>query len=125
MKIELLNNKVFLNNQGSKKEIHPFWLRERVNGETYVDKSSQQRLFDPTKLTGDIKIKNLNLSDSYLEVTFSDGVSTRLETKNIIREFSNINDIKHIDKVQWDATLQTLNNYLGLSFALQVFLNDQ
>ena len=38
MKIELLNNKVFLNNQGSKKEIHPFWLRERVNGETYVDK---------------------------------------------------------------------------------------
>ena len=111
MKIELLDNKVFLNNQGSKKEIHPFWLRERVNGETYVDKISQQRLFDPTELKNGIKIKNLNLSDSYLEVTFSDGVSTRLETKNIIKEFSNINDIKHIDKVQWDATLQTCNNF--------------
>ena len=111
MKIELLNNKVFLNNQGSKKEIHPFWLRERVNGETYVDKSSQQRLFDPTELEDGIKIKNLNLSDNYLEVTFSDGVSTRLETKNIIKEFSNINDIKHINKVQWNATLQTLNNF--------------
>ena len=111
MKIELLVNKVFLNNQGSKKEIHPFWLRERVNGETYIDKSSQQRLFDPTELEDGIKIKNLNLSDNYLEVTFSDGVSTRLETKNIIKEFSNINDIKHINKVQWNATLQTLNNF--------------
>ena len=84
MKIELLNDKVFLNNQGFKKEIHPFWLRERVNGETYVDKKTQQRLFDPTELKNGIKIKNLNLSDSYLDVTFSDGVSTRLETKNII-----------------------------------------
>ena len=32
MKIELSDNKVFFENQGSKKEIHPFWLRERVNG---------------------------------------------------------------------------------------------
>ena len=33
MKIELIKNKVFIENQGSKSEIHPFWLRERVNGE--------------------------------------------------------------------------------------------
>jgi gamma-butyrobetaine dioxygenase len=111
MKIELLDNKVFLNNQGSKKEIHPFWLRERVNGETYIDKSSQQRLFDPTELNDDIKIKVLDLCDNYLEITFSDGVSTRLEIKNIIKEFSNINDIKDIIKVPWDATLQALNNF--------------
>ena len=45
MKIELENNKVFFENQGSKKEIHPFWLRERVNGDTFVDKDTQQRLF--------------------------------------------------------------------------------
>ena len=35
MKIELFDNKVFFENNGSKKEIHPFWLRERVNGENF------------------------------------------------------------------------------------------
>jgi gamma-butyrobetaine dioxygenase len=111
MKIELSDNKVFLNNQGSKKEIHPFWLRERVNGETYVDKNNQQRLFDPTQLKSEIKIKSLTLSDNFLEVVFSDGVFSKLEIENIIKEFSNINDVKHIKKVQWDSSLQGLNNF--------------
>ena len=62
MKIELKDNKVFFENQGLKKEIHPFWLRERVNGDIYVDKKTQQRLFDPTELKKDVKIENLNLS---------------------------------------------------------------
>ena len=44
MKLELKDNKVFFENKGHKKEIHPFWLRERVNGENFVDKSTQQRL---------------------------------------------------------------------------------
>ena len=65
MKIELSNNKVFLDDQGLKKEIHPFWLRERVNGENFVDKNTQQRLFDPTELKGKIKIKDLNLSHNH------------------------------------------------------------
>ena len=50
MKLELKDNKVFFESKGLKKEIHPFWLRERVNGENFVDKSTQQRLFDPTLL---------------------------------------------------------------------------
>ena len=33
MKIELEDNKVFFANNGLKKEIHPFWLRERVNND--------------------------------------------------------------------------------------------
>ena len=99
MKIELLNDKVFLNNQGFKKEIHPFWLRERVNGETYVDKNTQQRLFDPTELKDEIKIKSLTLLDNFLEVTFSDGVFSKLEVQNIIKEFSNVNDVKNINRI--------------------------
>ena len=38
MKIELVENKVYFNNGSEKKEIHPFWLRERVDGEEYLDK---------------------------------------------------------------------------------------
>ena len=63
MKIELKNKKVFFENQGLKKEIHPFWLRERVNGENFVDKRTQQRLFDPTVLKENIKIDELSLVD--------------------------------------------------------------
>ena len=58
MKIELKENKVFFENQGLKKEIHPFWLRERVNGDIYVDKNTQQRLFDPTELKKILKLIN-------------------------------------------------------------------
>ena len=50
MKIELKDKKVFFDNHGSKKEIHPFWLRERVNSDNSIDKKTQQRLFDPTEL---------------------------------------------------------------------------
>ena len=51
MKIELTDNKVFFEKQGAKKEIHPFWLRERVNSENFLDQKTQQRLFDPTTVS--------------------------------------------------------------------------
>ena len=63
MKIELSNNKVFFDNEGVKKEIHPFWLRERVNGDKFVDTKTQQRLFDPTQINENIKIDNITLSN--------------------------------------------------------------
>ena len=111
MKIELKDKKVFFENQGSKKEIHPIWLRERVNGESFVDKKTQQRLFDPTELKENIEINNLNLSNNYLEVSFSDGTTTRLLIQNIIKEFSSTNDIKYINKIEWDSSLQNFKNF--------------
>ena len=62
MKIELSDNKVFFNNGSLKKEIHPFWLRERVDGEEFLDKGTQQRLFDPTFLDSEVAIKKANIS---------------------------------------------------------------
>ena len=88
MKIELKNNKIFFENQGRKKEIHPFWFRERINGGSFIDEATQQRLFDPTKLEEDIKINSLNLSDQFLEITFNDGAYTKFAVQNILREFS-------------------------------------
>ena len=111
MKIELENNKVFFENKGLKIEIHPFWLRERVNDESFIDKKTQQRLFDPTELQNDIQINSLNLSKDFLEITFNDGVSTKLKIKNILKEFSNIDDVKYIKKIKWDSSLKNLNNF--------------
>ncbi len=111
MKIELLDNKVFFENEGYKKEIHPFWLRERVNGEQFVDKGTQQRLFDPTELDRNIKIKDLNLSKEFLEISFNDGSYAKLAIQSILKEFSNKNDIEFIEKIKWDSRLKNLNHF--------------
>ena len=111
MKIELKNNKIFFENQGRKKEIHPFWFRERVNGESFIDEATQQRLFDPTKLEEDIKINSLNLSDQFLEITFNDGAYTKFAIQNILREFSDEDGIKKIKKVEWDSSFTNFKNF--------------
>ena len=66
MKIELSENKVFYNENGQKKEIHPFWLRERVDGDQYVDSITKQRLFDPTQLKENVEVSKLNLSEKFV-----------------------------------------------------------
>ena len=109
MKIELSNNKVFLDSDGVKKEIHPFWLRERVNGDKFLDIKTKQRLFDPTQIQENITINDINLSKDFLEVTFNDGASTRLSIQELIEEFSNNNFIKLIKKVEWDSSLKDFN----------------
>ena len=111
MKLELKNNKVFFESKGLKKEIHPFWLRERVNGEKFVDKSTQQRLFDPTQLQENIQIKNLSLCNDFLEVNFNDGASTKIAVIDIFKEFSSINEIKQIEKIKWDSSFSEQNTF--------------
>tara|TARA_B100001057_G_scaffold499651_1_gene611135 strand:- start:1277 stop:2377 length:1101 start_codon:yes stop_codon:yes gene_type:complete len=111
MKIQLVNNKVFFENQGLKKEIHPFWLRERVNGDTFVDKKTQQRLFDPTKLKENVQIDNISLSNNFLEITFNDGVYSKLSIKNVLKEFLNVNEVKHIQKIKWDCSFKKFNTF--------------
>ena len=68
MKIELKDNRIFFEKQGSRKEIHPFWLRERVNSDEFLDQKTQQRLFDPTMLSSNSEITRVNISEKFLEV---------------------------------------------------------
>ena len=76
--IELNKNKVYYKNGSSKKEIHPFWLRERVDGEKFLDRGTQQRLFDPTSLNTEISINKANINNKFLEINFNDGVNLKL-----------------------------------------------
>ena len=78
-------NKVFYNENGQKKEIHPFWLRERVDGDQYVDSITKQRLFDPTQLKENVEVSKLNLSKNFLEVIFKDGVTTKIAIEKIFK----------------------------------------
>ena len=123
MKLELNQNRVFFNNGSDKKEIHPFWLRERVTEEKFLDKGTQQRLFDPTFLNTEININKANINDNYLELDFNDGVSTRLNIDNITSEFSEEDKvIKSIKKIKWDNSLKKLKSF---EFKESIFENKE
>ena len=111
MKIELTDNKVFFEKQGAKKEIHPFWLRERVNSENFLDQKTQQRLFDPTMLKNSSEISKVNISDKFLEVSFKDGAYAKLIIENILKEFEKDNELYFIDKISWKSDFQNNNIY--------------
>ena len=101
MKIELSNNKVFYKNGTSSEEIHPFWLRERANGEKYLDKGTQQRLFDPTSLDVEVQIKEAQIKDQILEINFNDGVNSKIDINKLEMEFYNKDPIiKSIPKLR-------------------------
>ena len=111
MKIELTDNKVFFEKQGAKKEIHPFWLRERVNSDNFLDQKTQQRLFDPTMLKNSSEISKVNISDKFLEVSFKDGAYAKLDIKNILKEFERDNELYFINKISWKSDFQNNNIY--------------
>ncbi|MDA9693957.1 TauD/TfdA family dioxygenase [Candidatus Pelagibacter sp.] len=111
MKIELTDNKVFFEKQGTKKEIHPFWLRERVNSENFLDQKTQQRLFDPTMLKNNSEISKVNISDKFLEVSFKDGAYAKLVIENILKEFEKDNELYFINKISWKSDFQNNNIY--------------
>ena len=112
MKIELSDNKVYLNKGSSKHEIHPFWLRERVDGEEFLDKGTQQRLFDPSSMSTEIAIKGAKINRDFLEVNFNDGVRSKLNLNKIALEFSNKDTvIKSINKIKWDSRLKNVKNF--------------
>ena len=109
MKIELSDNKVFFEKRGAKKEIHPFWLRERVNSENFLDQKTQQRLFDPTMLKNSSEISKLNISNKFLEVSFKDGAYAKLLIENILKEFDKDNELYFINKILWKSDFQNNN----------------
>ena len=89
MKIELNENKIFFNSGKSSEEIHPFWLRERVDGDEFLDKGTQQRLFDPSTMDGEIIVQKAEIKNGFLEVNFNDGVKSKLNINKLDSEFSN------------------------------------
>ena len=54
MNIEVEKNRIFFNDGNNRQEIHPFWLRERVENKEFLDEITQQRLFDPSNLQTNI-----------------------------------------------------------------------
>ena len=111
MKIEINDNKIYLNNSEKKTEIHPIWLRERVNGNKYLDKQTDQRLFDPSFLEN-INIENALIKDNTLELTFNDGANSKYEINKLASEFSDSENLNNTIKQKlWDSSLKKNPTY--------------
>ena len=111
MKIEVNNNTVILNNNNHKTEIHPLWLRERVNGKEYLDKKTEQRLFDPSFLEN-IEIKSAIIKNDSLELTFNDGVNSIFQIEKLKSEFLDSDNLLNTVKISlWDSSLKEYSMY--------------
>ena len=90
MRIEVAKNKkriiFFYNKQNI--ELHPLWLRERINNTEYLDRATGQRLYDPAELNQELKIKKAHIKKDDLKVEFTDGIKSNYRINEIITEIN-------------------------------------
>jgi len=105
VKLEVVkNNKILVNSSDQEFEIHPLWLRERARNEDLVDKNNDQRLYDPSQLDQNLKIKNALISNGHLNIEFTDGVRFKYEVSDLIYELSKKDPIKKL--TLWNSNIK-------------------
>tara|TARA_B100000586_G_scaffold17632_1_gene11780 strand:- start:1120 stop:2220 length:1101 start_codon:yes stop_codon:yes gene_type:complete len=90
MKIGVAKNKkrIFVSLYKKSIELHPLWLRERVNNQELLDQNTGQRLYDPSDLNQELKIKRALIKKSNLNVEFSDGIESNYQIEDLINEIN-------------------------------------
>ena len=105
MKIKIVENNVVLVNPSNENfEIHPLWLRERAKTEILVDKHNDQRLYDPSQLNQNIKIKKASMNNGHLNIEFTDGIKFEYEVNNLLYEIDRKEPAENI--ILWDSSLK-------------------
>ena len=69
-------------------ELHPLWLRERVNNQELLDKNTGQRLYDPSDLNHKLKIKRALIKRKKLNVEFTDGIESEYHIDDLLEEIN-------------------------------------
>ena len=102
MKIGVAKNKkkIFVSLYKKNIELHPLWLRERVNNQELLDQSTGQRLYDPSDLNQRLKIKRALIKNKSLSVEFSDGIESVYQIEDLINEITPVG--KEIQKLLED-----------------------
>ena len=57
MKVQFSSDSLKVTHQNHDYELHPIWLRERLPGNDYIDKDTNQRLYEPSSIKLDLQIK--------------------------------------------------------------------
>jgi len=105
VKIEIVENNVILVDPSNENfEIHPLWLRERAKTENLVDKFNDQRLYDPSQLDQNIKIKKASMNNGHLNLEFTDGIKFEYEVNNLLYEIDRKEPVENV--VLWDSNFK-------------------
>ena len=90
MKIGVAKNKkkIFVSLHNKNIELHPLWLRERVNNRELLDQNTGQRLYNPSDLNHGLKIKKALIRKKNLNVQFTDGIESEYQIEDLINEIN-------------------------------------
>ena len=90
MKIGVAKNKkkIFVSLYKKNIELHPLWLRERVNNQDLLDQNTGQRLYDHSNLNWGLKIKKALIKRKKLNVEFSDGIESEYHIDDLLEEIN-------------------------------------
>ena len=88
------------------KVLHPMWLRERLSDEKNLDKTSLQRLYEPSLINNNIEIKNFSIYRDLLEITFTDGEVGKYLINNLVNEINKYDAIPY--KQEWNSSINKL-----------------
>ncbi len=122
MKIGVAKNKkkIFVSLYKKNIELHPLWLRERVNNQELLDQNTGQRLYDPSDLNHKLKIKRALIKRKKLNVEFTDGIESEYHIDDLLEEINkNLLD-KKISL--WNSKIK---NKLILRFKANMFNNKE
>lgn len=111
MEISVKNNQdVQVIHQDQKIKLHPVWLRERIQGEQFIDLDSHQRLYEPSTINVDLKIKTAKVNNNFLNVEFDDGTICEYSLEDLYSEIDNRSLKKGpLPTLQlWDSDLKIL-----------------
>ncbi len=106
MKIGIAKNKkkIFVSLYNKNIEIHPLWLRERVNDSEHLDKNNNQRLYNPSELNKRLKIKKALIKNKNLNVHFTDGIVSDYQIKDLFDEINKSTSNKDI--LLWGSNIK-------------------
>ena len=106
MRIEITKNKVFFKLPKKKLEIHPLWLRERARAGNLHDKNTDQRLYDPSELKSNLKIKKATISNGSLSINFDDGIKFDFDIKELFYELNK--NLPYENPILWNSKLKRI-----------------
>ena len=94
--------------------LHPLWLRERLTEPEFLDNNNYQRLYEPSLITQNIKIKNFSINNEILKIQFSDGVEGSFFLSSLLSELKQKDIIP--EKKPWKNEFENLPIYDFKSF---------
>ncbi len=112
MKVHFSSDSLKVTHQNHDYELHPIWLRERLPGNDYIDKDTNQRLYEPSSIKLDLQIKTAKIFEEKLDIEFNDGAKGKYIIQDLLIEFDNDKNKRGPipKRILWNSNFKVLPN---------------